>query len=131
MSGTGHKDSSKFAAHAERCARMRAQAVEQRAWARQRRERLRSLRESWASPVLPSDAAGHAMAPGAAMSAVALAASAGGVVPLLAAVAALPANFGAAVIVAHHTGPRSVLPHLLQSSCVLPVISPRNGEIVR
>jgi len=62
---------------------------------------------------------------------VAFAASAGGLMPLIAALEALPIGFRAAALVALHTGAGSTLPTVLQPRCRLPVKFAETGEVIR
>ena len=62
---------------------------------------------------------------------IGIAASAGSLKPLREILGALPREFPAAVLVAFHTGPRSMLPTVLAPHCRLPVKFAERTEIIR
>lgn len=63
---------------------------------------------------------------------VAVASSAGGIVALTELLAALPADFPAAVVCVQHLDPRhrSLMPHIMSRRCKLPVVEAENGMTV-
>lgn len=86
-------------------------------------EALLSKFEFAVAPLLPPEENGAQV--------VAIAASAGGLVPLMAALVGLPRDFPAAVIVLQHRTPQSRLPEFLAHRIALPVREASEGDRVR